>query len=206
MKAVAMFLLLGINIMPCLAQSYRMCVNEKNVVYLGIDNPIKIVRDDSLSNDVFITSNKGNIISICNDDFSYRPDDLGNAVIKICKINPNKDTTVVASQQVKVLEMPKPVFSIRGEKDGQVDLKILKSTNFIFLYFYNFDIHIESLIFSILVLRDGKVFSINENITHKRRDIYKDLKEGDKIIFYNIYACYSEYKNVRLHSVDIDIL
>lgn len=161
---------------------------KQNVVYLGINNPLKIAMEGVSCNGISVRTDNGKLIKTGSCEYEYHPERKGMAQIIV------KSAKKTYNYLLRVETMPQPIAFIGGSSGG-----LMSKTNFtaqqgIYLRYPGFDtktgLKISSYHFQII--REGKYLfggsNSNPYFNKEMVQYFAHLMKNDLIIFYSIIA------------------
>jgi hypothetical protein len=190
------------------AQTVAFAADKMNVLYIGVDNPITIVAENTDCSKIKVVINNGTISG--NDcRFLARPTTYGTASITATyKLN-GKTKYVVCNYRVK--EIPPPIFKI-GTGQPRMPLVVLKNQQFVRAGDETFTFDEQTTVDSFTVcafLKDSCIFKEVKNIGSKLSEevsqLFSKLRPGDSILFKYIYARRRKGENINLEPVMITV-
>ncbi len=156
-----------------------------NVLYIGVDNPIKIAASGYNASDLTATIDNGTI-SGKDGEFIIRPDKTGSAIVTVSNSgNKIQETTF------RVKSVPNPVAKVAGLKGGNISKHDLVKAGDIQAVMENFDFDLNLKVEGFLVstVIDGYLYEYKSNsnkITEEQKGIIAKTKEGSKVYFEEI--------------------
>lgn len=163
--------------------------NSPEIMYMGVDNPIKIQASEIDLNSITTEIDFGEVIPFGGKYYLRFPSE-GLARLKI--YSTNKDGRYLVIQKTyKVVKLPNPVVTIDGKSGGSISRKILKVQDKLGINSPQIE---DDGIYNVLsfellrVSRTGKESVVNRGneFSYEARKILKETNSGDLIIIDNI--------------------
>lgn len=185
-----------------------------NVLYVGVDNPVKIAASGYETSELEATIDNGTITG-SNGEYSIHPKESGKAVLTVkCK---GKE---IQKTEFRVKFVPDPVAALKlaGDaandikSDGSISKSELLSAGGVNVVLKNFDFDLNFKIVSFVMsvtLPDS--YTIREEISRSDRysegqvNLIKSLKKNQKLIIENIIAVGPDGKQRKLNSIVFNI-
>lgn len=204
------FLLCTSLIVQIHGQQFCVSASRENKLYLGVDNPIEVVVENTSCDSIIVVSNNGQFTYSNNCRYILKPINTGIALISIYKIN-NNDTISLGSAKFRVKEIPTPTAHIYGSINGKISKTKLVAANRIFAYLESFDIDLRFPIikYTTLILRNKKSIYYNEfeggRFPSELSEYFLTLLPGDRVFFFDIVATGPYEKLYNLKPVGVTI-
>jgi hypothetical protein len=190
MNRLLCFLLFSLYASPGYCQVVAIQNLKENLLYVGIDNPLKVAVENSASTTISLTTNNGQITNDGHGQFRISPNRIGLATIYVYK-SVSKKRKIVDSMYFQVRRWPvQATFAGRtgGEiSAGAVYVQIAPS---VIVRDLEIDAKMPILKFTVVVNRQGKeVFkrSLQDpkwtRIDDTTKRFFKTLQNGDKLFF-----------------------
>ncbi len=156
-----------------------------NVLYAGVDNPVKISTSGYNVSDLKVTIDNGTI-SGKNGEYIIKPQKIGPANVLI-----SYKGKEITKSIFRVKQIPTPVAMIAGIKGGKISKEKLLEANAIkpMLENFDFDVRPEIVGFNIQILKYGYLiqeFSKSNKITDKQKQLLKNINEDQEVFIKNI--------------------
>jgi len=163
-----------------------------NILYKGIENPLKILVENHSCESIYVTSNtKLRMTRFCN--YVSVPTRLGTANFRVSVIK-DKDTILVGNHQFRVHKVPDPAAYVGGKSGGKIARNVFLAANRITarLDGFAFDVAFRIESYSVVIEKDNvssfkKDFKGNRFPNELRSEIQK-IGRGAKIRIENIVA------------------
>ena len=158
---------------------------KMNVLYLGLDNPVKIAASGYDASELTVTMENGRI-SGENGEYIIRPIQPGMATVTvICKGKEIQKTTF------RVKNVPNPHATIAGRNGGIIskDLLLKQEELRVEMGDFDFDLNFEVTEFTVSAVIKGFVREFNSKsnqITDNQKNLIKVIKPGQKVYFQDI--------------------
>jgi gliding motility-associated protein GldM len=181
-----------------------------NVLYIGVDNPIKISVSGIPSDRINATSTNG-IIRRAGEGWIAIPRQPGNALIIVdADVEGKGKRKGMGSMEFRVKNIPDPIGKVAGKKGGYIDKNVLLAQMVVNADLENFEFDAKFTVTEFTVAANVRGFNQEEisksfKITATQRDIISNLKKGDKIYFDNIKAVGPDGKPRELPTVSFKI-
>jgi gliding motility-associated protein GldM len=166
-----------------------------NVFYAGVDNPVEVSAPGFKANDLIVKAT-GAQISKSNNGYIVRVSDASAKEVKItveAKMDGGK--IAVLSQNIfRIKALPRPVGSINGSSgDIEKSSAFLRAASKIDaeMQDFLFDVKVTVQSFVCTIIAGGRAYkyaSTNDQITDPMREAFKQLREGDMVMFKDIKA------------------
>ena len=158
---------------------------KMNILYIGVDNPLKIATSGYEASDLAASIDNGTITGQ-NGEFIAHPKQPGTAIITVTSKGKEIQKTTF-----RVRAVPDPVAKVAGKRGGPIDKKILLEQNVIVadIENFDFDISFEIVEFTVFTVVKGyaKEYKSNSNkITPEQKELFKQMKEGTPLYFQDI--------------------
>lgn len=160
-----------------------------NILYISIDNPIKIVQEDVSFKNLYVTSNNGKLIRK-EDHFVAIPQKKVSTKLHVHKVTP-EDTVSLKIKELTTIYLPDPVVTMNNKKmtgQDKISKEFLLKCDSVGIYFSD-DITTSQNWFEIEGFRLGYFYgshylSINNKgakIQSKIKDRIRKIPQGHKI-------------------------
>jgi beta-lactamase regulating signal transducer with metallopeptidase domain len=161
---------------------------KMNVLYLGVDNPVRIAASGFETSDLSVSIDNGTITG-SNGEYVIQPKQAGSAVVTI-----SSKGKEIQKTQFRVKIVPDPVAKIAGIKgSGAIEKAyFLKQTEInAAMENFDFDLNFEITQFTITTVEDGKNIestSFSNKITSEQLKLIEKCKPDQRIYIENIKA------------------
>ena len=164
---------------------------KMNVLYIGVDNPIKIAASGYNASDITASVDNGTI-SGKNGEYVIRPEQSGSAIVTVsCKGKEIQKTTF------RIKFVPDPIAGIQCKNEvktsGNISKKeLLKAQGIkVFLTNFDFDLNFEVVSFVMSAQKTGEFvvyeeISDSENYSPLQIELIKSLIENQKLMIEGI--------------------
>jgi hypothetical protein len=188
-------LVLGQDDMPVAVVS----ATKMNVLYLGVDNPLKVAVSDCKPSELEVTVSNGTITG-SNGRYIVRPETAGMAIVRI-----TVKGVIVGSSDFRVKIIPTPVPSVCGLRGGTVKKDDLLRETKVLAIIENFDFNVPCKVIGFKMGsnspeiktkedKDAKpaplveLISGSELFTPEQKEFFQKIAPGQKICFEDIKA------------------
>lgn len=156
-----------------------------NVLYIGVDNPIKIAASGYIASDITVSIDNGTI-SGNNGEYTIRPKEKGSATVTV-----QGNGEEIQKTTFRVKTVPDPIAKVAGIKSGEIGKSKLANEDKIIadLENFDFDARFEITGFTVSTVINGKtkqLSSSTSNITSEQKDLISDAKIGQSVYFQDI--------------------
>ena len=196
-STLTLFLFISI---VCNAQFIALSLPKQNIVYYGIDNPIKIAVSNFPLSSIRVKANKG-IITGENGNYYLRPSEIGICVVIVEIIKKGK---IKASSNfpIRVKEISDSYAHVSGKRSGNYNLMVFKAQQGVIVDLsgeYGFDAKVEVKSFKCIIIKDStKQSHLFESsgayFSKEMKEEMKQLQLNDKVIIYDIIGLYPDGK------------
>jgi len=157
-----------------------------NVLYIGVDNPIKIAASGYEPSEINVSVTNGTITGK-NGEYIVRPKMQGNAHVIVT----NSKGKEIQKTEFRVKVVPDPVAMMAGLRGGPIKKNTLLEQDEIVasMASFEFDISFEIVEFTVLTVLNGYVYEVSSKsnkITPKQKELFNKLKPNDKLYFQDI--------------------
>ena len=140
-----------------------------NVLYLGLDNPIKIAASGYESSELIASIDNGTITG-SNGEYIIRPRRPGNAIVTV-----SSKGTEIQKTEFRVKIVPDPVAKISGKNSGSITKSELLSAKGISVEMGSFDFDLEFKVVSfVLSATVPNSYTVREEIS--KSDMFSDIQ------------------------------
>lgn len=207
MKNLLLFLLIPFS---CAAQQTAIANLKSNILYIGVDNPLDVVVENTPCETLILSTDNGAIRGKgCR--YTAMPQTPGEMSLSVKKIS-GGDTLDVTVQKFRVKQIPNPTASIGLKNFGPVGRKFLIAHRGISTIVENFDIDVRALVtrFRMFIMRGdtliashtGKGYLFDEPI----KASLAQIKSGDRVYFVDIYARVpGNPHEVKLNAIELEV-
>lgn len=160
-------------------------LSKMNVVYLGVDNPVKIAIEGHSYEDIEVSVPWNGDITGENGNYIIRPEKSGFLMVEV-KL---KDK-ILSKHEYHVKSIPDPIAKVNGKKGGEVPKIILLAVMGVEAYTEN-SFRFQVVEFVIRVAgktANNSLRSYSYKITPEQRDLLRKLNSGDIVYFEDIKA------------------
>jgi hypothetical protein len=166
-----------------------------NVLYIGIDNPVKIAASGYDARDLTAIVDNGSITGE-NGEYIIRPRQQGKAIVTV-----SRNGKEIQKTSFRVKLVPDPVATVAGKRGGYITKQELLNANGVMAVMENFDFDLSFDIveFNVATPINGFVHPQKSNtnkFTGKQKEIIAKLKEGS-LLFFSDIKCKGPDGNVR---------
>lgn len=156
-----------------------------NVLYLGVDNPVKIAASGYDASDLSVSIDNGTITGE-NGVYVIRPKTPDSAIVTVSKNGKDIQKTIF-----RVKTVPAPVAKIAGKKGGTFLKQELLEQEGIYAEMENFDfdLNFDIVGFTVLTIYNGYVFDAQSNsdsFTDKQKKIIASTVNGSPVYIQDI--------------------
>lgn len=176
------------------AQEFGIVPTKLNILYRGIENPIKVVVENHSCDSVFITSNNLAVKRLYNCNYIVVPGKARSASITVGVIK-NNDTILLGRHEFRVWSTPDPVAKLSGRSKGEIPKNLLFQARGLTAevqYDFEFDVDYKITSYTAVIERDQKVIYEKEfsgNVfPAELRSQFGKLNYRDIIRFENLVA------------------
>ena len=195
--------MLGVLLLACSPKTkpqVAVSAEKMNVVYKGLDNPLKIVAENVPCKRLIVTTSDSSIATV------KKMDDCGY-VLKVhkrdrsgIKVLVYKDDTssknLLNSQTFRTYKVPDPIASIHGKTGGSItpaELRVARKLSVIPPFFIYEGIRFRATSYNYRYFKDSLQSSISgktksDDFPTELRHWFGDSKTGDSLIIWNIKA------------------
>lgn len=176
-------------------------VSNLNVLYRGIENPMRIAVPGVEKDKIFIAAEKGNVRKgWLENEYVYYSDSNGFGgyqleTISVFKIN-KTDTILIGKHIYRLKNLPKPEIQVGAiDRNGKTPISKFKSANYVYaivnncaLQYYMFDV--KSFTIELIKTSGDTITYTNNKGNIIESDFSMELrnvKTGDKIILKDVY-------------------
>ena len=157
---------------------------KMNVLYLGVDNPVKIAASGYDARDLTTTIDNG-IITGENGEFIIQPKRLGTAIVTV-----SSKGREIQKTSFRVKPVPEPAIAVAGKTGGNITKQeLLNASGVVVVMDLDFDISFDVVEFNVMTLKDGVVYEQKSNsntITEKQKEIIAKTSDGSSVYFQDI--------------------
>jgi hypothetical protein len=193
MKKEVLSLLILLLSLSVYAQEFGVSPLKMNIMYMGVENPLRIVVENHSCDSIIISSNvKLQKIRPCN--YIAIPGNISVANFNLAVIK-NNDNIRIGRSQFRVHKTPDPVVSVGGRKDGTIPKGFLLSQpglKAVLEYDFIFDAEYKIKSYTVVIEReDEKVFSKDfegNRFPAELKAQFSNAYPGDTLRFENVVA------------------
>lgn len=159
---------------------------KMNVLYVGVDNPIRIAASGYETSELNVSIDNGTITGK-NGKYIVRPNMQGNANVIVV----NNKGKVIYKTDFRVKTVPDPLAKICGRRGGAIEKEFLLEIDEVVIELDNFDFDMKWEIteFTISISPNGYIKEYKSNssrITEDQKKLIKELNSGGMVIFGDI--------------------
>lgn len=201
MKRLFFLIALSLTTSALFAQKFAIGTDERNIAYIGVDNPMTIVSDKCDCANMFVETDNGKVVKTDSCHFNYKPEQPGNTKLYI-KAKEHGKTFTLSEMNVRVKYLPDPHASVAGKSSGLVSLEQFKLQKGIVISSdstINVDLKFEITSFKIKIfyqLGDYYEDIVGSHFTDNSIAAIKKLREGDRVLI-NQIKCVGSDKRIR---------
>jgi signal peptidase I len=161
---------------------------RQNIAYPYIYNSMNIIVEETPCDEIFVSTNNGEMKSKGNCKYVFIPHEVGIAFIFIHKIEKG-DTIQIKERKYRVKRWPIPEARLSGNGSGRMGLGEFKAQGGVSVPISDFDISgnhkFDSFRFRIIRDKDlvGEVINKEARYEQKTKDLISRVEKGDRIIF-----------------------
>lgn len=160
---------------------------KMNVLYIGIDNPMRIAVSGYDASDLTVTVENGSI-SGENGEYVIHPRRPGKSLVTV-----SCDGKEIQKTEFRVKRVPDPTALAGGKRGGDIDSQELAKMDRIYVTLENFDFDLsfEVVGFKMVTMQNGtltETVSSSSLITDEQKRILSKCQKGDKLYFQDIKA------------------
>ncbi|MCB0738518.1 MAG: hypothetical protein KDC92_13460 [Bacteroidetes bacterium] len=205
--------MLGVLLLACSPKTkpqVAVSAEKMNVVYQGLDNPLKIVAENVPCERLIVTTSDSSIATVkkmdhC--DYLLRVHKRDREGIKVLVY---KDDTasknLISTENFKTFKVPKPYANLNNKTGGPIspaELRVVRRVNTTLNGFIYDGISYEALSYNYRYYKDSlqttvSGFAENALIPTKLKQCFGDSKTGDSLIIWNVMAKASGYEKSLL--------
>ena len=141
MKKILFYTLLLMLTITVNAQDFAIAPTKLNLLYCGIDNPVKVVVENHSCTAINVITNNGTVKEGHGCEFYINPERAGVANIKI-QIITDGETKLIGSSDFRVDYVPDPKAMIAGKNGGDINRNLLIAQNYIAAESMDFDFEV----------------------------------------------------------------
>lgn len=157
---------------------------KMNVLYLGIDNPVKIAASGYDARDLTATVDNGKIIGE-NGEYIIQPGKLGTVTVTV-----SSNGKEIQKTTFRVKFIPDPAIAVAGKKGGDITKQeLLNANDVVVVMDSDLDISFDVVEFNVMTLKDGIVYEQKSNsnkITENQKEIIEKTSDGSSVYFQDI--------------------
>jgi len=175
------------------AQEFAISPLKMNIMYMGVENPIKVVVENYSCDSILISANV-QLQRRLGCDYIAIPGKISVATFNLAVIK-NNDTINIGRSQFRVHKTPDPVVELGGKTDGMISKGFLLSQpglRAVLDYDFIFDAEYKIKSYAVVIERkDEKIFRNDyegSRFSTELKAQFGDLYRGDTIRFENVVA------------------
>lgn len=207
MKKLLFFLFIPFS---CAAQQTAIANAKFNILYIGVDNPLDVVVENTPCEALILSTDNGTIRGKgCR--YTAMPQTPGEMRLSVKKIS-GGDTLDVTVQQFRVKRIPNPIAWIGPGISGRIKKQLLIAHQGIGTTIENFDIQVSAPVtrFRMLLMRGDTLLAVH-TVKSNRFDepiktSFAQIKPGDRVYFLDIYARVpGNPHEVKLNAIELEV-
>jgi len=181
-------------------------LTKMNVVYIGVDNPLKVAVSGYDFSDLNVTITNGSIKGE-KGEYIINPRRPGNMVLSVYA-----NGKLINETSFRVKYVPNPILMVAGLTGGDITKNHLLSANAVKVRLPDFDFDLSFKMKSFLVSATGadgayvEARSDSEEISDAQKEIIKNAEVGTKINFEDISVIGPDGRTVKLNPVIFQII
>jgi hypothetical protein len=162
-------------------------LTKMNILYLGVDNPVKVAVSGCKASDLKLTATNASI-SESHGTFYVRPQTPGKVTLSV-----SCQGKLIRAAEFRVRMVPYPIARVGGIKEQTVSLNLLAAQKFLVaeLSDFEFDLSFKITQFQMSITVNGfnKKFRSDSNmLTNEQLSEIRKLKRGQSVYFDDIKA------------------
>jgi hypothetical protein len=162
-------------------------LSQMNVLYIGVDNPMKLALGGNNKSEIKVTINNGKAFRQ-GDGYIIRPDSVGEAILSVFT-NQKKLRDI----KYRVKRIPDPIAQFLKRKEGEIDKSELLKAESLEALSNNFDFaaKFEIVSFNLVLRLNGfakELRSLSNRLTQEQKDCIKRTVNDDRFLFTEIIA------------------
>ena len=204
---LASLMILGCN--SLIAQEFGMHFYKPNL-YVGLDNPIKVVVEN-LNCDSIVVSSKDITILGSGCKYEIRSKKPVSALIEVFGII-NGDTTHLGKEYLKLKYLPNPIAKLGRIINGDIHLGEFKAQKGVLAMLDGVDINVRCQVtkYKMLVMRNNQLIGVSKNIGPRFEShsitLVEKVEKGDQVYILEIFARIpGRQDELRLNSIELTI-
>lgn len=160
---------------------------KQNIAYPNLDHPMNIIVEEIPCDEVFVSTNNGDIKSEGNCEYVFNPSEVGVASIFIHKIEKG-DTVLIEERKYRIKRWPRTNARIGRINSGKMELAEFKIQRGVIAPVENFDIDANYKVISyrLHIIRGndlvGEAFNKGGKFEDKTKNLILLAERGDRII------------------------
>lgn len=196
-------LIFSSSICNCFAQQLMSRLPNRNVLYIGVSNPIEIIACGYKLGDINITADNGRIVRGEGSTFSVFPNET-----PFIKIKYTIKGKTIAEEEYRVKSTIDGLRAVLGpiEDEGSMSKSNIQAYEGISFGFECMEVYTEYLLkyYRLRILRDGisyvdERFDNGPRFDEKAKSILKNIKIGDEVLFSDMKFCIPNAKSDQLY-------
>ena len=178
--------------------------DQMNVIYMGIDNPVTVAVENHPAENILITSEDVEIISLGKGKYNFIPKTAGKVILKV-----QPKGMAVQEIEYRVKRIPDPIARLGFKSGGEISLSNFIYYNEINAYLEGFDLGkctISS--FEMTLQRKAKgadpvsIKNYGQEFSTEMISLIKSVNSGDTVYFDNIGCqCPGDYASRKINSM-----
>ncbi len=157
---------------------------KMNVIYLGIDNPVKIAASGYDARDLTATVDNGKITGE-NGEYIIQPRKLGTVTVTV-----SRNGKEIQKTTFRVKLVPDPAIAVAGKKGGDITKQeLLNANDVVVVMDFDFDFSFDVVSFSVVTNLNGIAYELKSNsnkITENQKEIIAKTSNGSSVFFQDI--------------------
>lgn len=161
---------------------------KQNVVYLGINNPLKIAMEGTYCSNLNVRTDNGKITKTGNCEYNFIPEKKGMAQIVV------RSSKKTYNYLLRVEDLPQPLAFIGGSTGGLMTKDKFLNHNHLYIRYPGLDTKTGLTIssFSYQVFRESAFLFGNSikgpHFSREMQQQFQNLMKNDMVLFYGIVA------------------
>jgi len=178
---------------------------KQNTLWVGLENPLKIVVENIDCDSLVITSSTG-VITGQNCEYNIGIKQEGKVYISVFQKN-GGDTLLLGKVEFEAQQIPEPEATVYGVESGEISAQFLKSCKGLHLNIpgFEFDLTLKVLEYSVSVFREDSLMYRetvkSSKFTHEFIQKTQFLENKDEVIFSSILVLVGDKKMRLKHGV-----
>lgn len=210
-KILFLWLFFQIGMTDSFSQKVAIENLKQNIAYPYLDNPMNIIVEEIPCDEIYVSTNNGEMKSKGNCEYIFHPDEVGMASIFIYKIEKG-DTIQIEERKYRVKRWPISKARIGRINSGKIGLTEFKVQRGVIVPVENFDISANYKVVSyrLQIVRGqdliGEEVNIGGKFEEKTKKLILKTERGDRIIVDEIKILTPGSKEkIEIEDIDIKI-